>query len=75
MSESPDKNEAEDAGKIPVAERHENAPEHSEYLYASAGITERKGDVPFWLWIVAFSLLIWGIEYLIIYWNAPALTP
>lgn len=47
-------------------------PDRPVYMYASAGINERKGGVPFWLWLVAVSLLIWGIYYLITYWNAPA---
>lgn len=44
-------------------------PEHSLYLYQSAGITERQGKVPVWLWIVVVSLVIWGIYYLVTYWN------
>lgn len=46
-------------------------PEHVMYTYESAGITERKGNVPVWLWIVVVSLLIWGVYYLVTYWNAP----
>lgn len=42
------------------------------YEYASAGITEREGNVPAWLWIVIVSLLMWGVYYLVSYWNAPA---
>lgn len=44
-------------------------PEHSLYLYKSAGITERQGKVPVWLWIVVVALAIWGIYYLVSYWN------
>lgn len=43
----------------------------SVYVYASAGIAERKGSVPLWLWSVVVSLLIWGVYYLVTYWNAP----
>jgi len=46
-------------------------PGHPVYTYQSAGITERKGNVPIWLWIVVASLLVWGIYYLVSYWNAP----
>ena len=46
--------------------------EHSVYFYESAGIAERDGHVPVWLWIVVVSLFIWGIYYLVTYWNAPA---
>jgi hypothetical protein len=41
------------------------------YIYASAGISERQGQVPVWLWAVVFLLLAWGIYYLVEYWNAP----
>jgi hypothetical protein len=41
------------------------------YTYESAGIAERKGNVPLWLWGVVVSLLIWGVYYLVTYWNAP----
>lgn len=44
------------------------------YRYQSAGITEREGRVPVWLWIVTASLLVWGIYYLVSYWNAPVAT-
>lgn len=44
---------------------------HAVYSYETAGITEREGHVPKWLWGVAISLLIWGIYYLIAYWQPP----
>ena len=47
------------------------APEPAMYAYQSAGIAERKGNVPIWLWAVVVSLLIWGAYYLATYWNAP----
>jgi hypothetical protein len=34
-------------------------PEHSVYLYESAGISERQGKVPAWLWMVVVLLAIW----------------
>ena len=48
-----------------------DVPEHAVYIYESAGISERKGNVPAWLWIVAVALVIWGIYYIVTYWNAP----
>jgi hypothetical protein len=48
-----------------------SSPDPSVYVYASAGIGERKGSVPLWLWGVVVSLLIWGVYYLVTYWNAP----
>jgi hypothetical protein len=39
------------------------------YLYSDSGIAERKGNVPLWLWLVAVGLSIWGIYYLLMYWN------
>ena len=46
--------------------------ERSVYNYESAGITEREGNVPIWLWIVVVSLALWGLYYLVTYWNGPA---
>jgi hypothetical protein len=46
-------------------------PAESVYTYATAGIGERKGHVPVWLWLVVISLTIWGIYYLHKYWNPP----
>ena len=55
----------------PAVERASASP---VYVYESAGVSERKGNVPIWLWLVVASLLIWGIYYLVAYWNAP-ITP
>ncbi len=41
------------------------------HVYESAGIAEREGQVPLWLWLVVVSLMIWGLYYLFTYWNAP----
>ncbi len=49
--------------------------EHFLATYESAGITEREGNVPIWLWIVVVSLLLWGLYYLVTYWNGPATPP
>jgi hypothetical protein len=53
----------------------DKAPAESVYTYATAGIGERKGHVPIWLWMVVISLAIWGIYYLYTYWNPPGPTP
>jgi hypothetical protein len=63
---------AEVAGPKPVPE---NLPGESVYTYATAGIGERKGHVPIWLWMVVISLAIWGIYYLYTYWNPPVASP
>jgi hypothetical protein len=42
------------------------------YVYPTSGIAERSGAVPIWLWIVAASLSIWGLYYLVVYWNPSA---
>ena len=47
------------------------AAEHVAYSYQTAGIAENEGYVPLWLWLVVVGLLIWGIYYLVTYWNAP----
>ena len=56
------------AGSQPVPVQEQG---HSVYTYESAGIAEREGSVPIWLWIVVVILLIWGAYYLGAYWNAP----
>jgi len=48
-----------------------HAPQHVVYTYEAAGIMERKGHVPAWLWAVVVTLLVWGGYYLVTYWNAP----
>jgi hypothetical protein len=42
------------------------------YLYEAAGLRERHGYIPLWLWGVALALSIWGIYYLITYWQEPS---
>jgi hypothetical protein len=39
------------------------------YLYGSSGIRERHGRVPIWLQLVVIGLIVWGIYYLIQFWN------
>ncbi len=71
MSEKQSKNEVTSAEATT-----QSAAEHVNFVYAyeSAGITEREGSVPIWLWVVVVFLLIWGFYYLVTYWNAP-ITP
>lgn len=71
MTESQSDNEVENAEIDRTQPAPEHVPGHSVYAYESAGIAEREGNVPIWLWIVVISLLIWGIYYLVTYWNAP----
>ncbi|MBI4809678.1 MAG: hypothetical protein HY799_12110 [Nitrosomonadales bacterium] len=52
-------------------EQSVNEQGQAVYNYASAGITEREGNVPVWLWFVVVSLLVWGVYYLVTYWSAP----
>ncbi len=46
-------------------------PAESVHVYEGAGIMEREGHVPLWLWIVVVVLLVWGVYYLVAYWNVP----
>ena len=69
MTDMPDRNERTEAVRAQTP-----GDEHSVYFYESAGIAERDGHVPVWLWIVVVSLFIWGIYYLVTYWNAPAVS-
>lgn len=72
MTEPQSDDEAENVDAPGAQPSSGRASGHSVYHYESAGIAEREGNVPIWLWIVAVSLLIWGAYYLITYWNAPA---
>ncbi len=49
------------------------APKENVYTYEAAGISEREGRVPLWLWFVVGTLIIWGVYYLVTYWNDPSL--
>jgi hypothetical protein len=49
----------------------DNASTENVHVYATAGIAERQGHVPLWLWLVVLALSIWGIYYLVTYWNPP----
>jgi hypothetical protein len=60
----------------PPPQREPEPPPHevseeSVYTYAAAGLRERKGRVPYWLWFVVIALAIWGVYYLMTYWNPP----
>jgi len=59
----------QDGAKLPAAPGATAPPE--VYVYAVSGIAERKGRIPIWLWLTAVGLTIWGIYYLIVYWNPP----
>jgi hypothetical protein len=64
-------NDKEHAVKRRLQSTSGHLPDQAVYMYESAGIAERDGHVPAWLWIVVVSLLIWGLYYLVTYWNAP----
>lgn len=49
---------------------HEKAKKANEvFLYHDAGLTERRGYVPYWLKLVTLSLIVWGLYYLWAYWS------
>jgi hypothetical protein len=68
MSDPGEKDGAGTAGTPPAAA---DKPADAVHVYATAGIGERQGHVPWWLWLVVLSLSIWGIYYLVTYWNPP----
>lgn len=70
MTDMPSGNESETTKVAHTQTPSGNVPGHV-YVYESAGIAERDGHVPVWLWVVVVSLLIWGAYYLVTYWNAP----
>jgi hypothetical protein len=41
------------------------------FIYKDAGLTERHGYIPRWLWVVVVVLVIWGVYYLTTYWESP----
>lgn len=41
------------------------------YYYPDSGIQEQHGYVPVWLQVVAISLLVWGIYYMVENWSPP----
>jgi hypothetical protein len=55
-----------ESGTQPPAE----TGERGMYLYEPAGIRERPGYIPNWLKLVSLSLILWGIQYAIRYWNS-----
>jgi hypothetical protein len=71
MTETQKANEVESAVTTGTPPAQGQVQGQTIYNYESAGIAEREGNVPIWLWIVVFTLLIWGVYYLVTYWNAP----
>jgi len=47
----------------------ENEHDHDIHTYEYSGIQERVGKVNTWLIVVYAALLIWGVWYLITFWN------
>jgi hypothetical protein len=56
------------AGGNPMAELNKEKRDKMD-LYGPSGIRERHVDVPWWLQIVVIGLTVWGIYYLIRFWN------
>jgi hypothetical protein len=56
-------------GKDQLSKSEESHASGEVYLYKDSGIRERHGAVPFWLQLVAYGLIIWGIYYTIQYWS------
>ncbi len=71
MTETQNDEESQSAATASKQAAPRHASDYPAYTYESAGITERRGEVPAWLWAVVVSLLVWGVYYLVTYWNAP----
>lgn len=69
MTDMPDANESET--RVTRTQTASGKASGHVYVYESAGIEEREGNVPIWLWVVVVTLLLWGFYYLVSYWNAP----
>ncbi len=70
----PVRNEQAEAANDARQSAIEQRPGDEVYTYAAAGVTEREGRVPLWLWLVVVALLVWGVYYLVVYWNAPSIS-
>ena len=70
MSDLDSKSDGE-AGAKTQSQPHE-VPEEPVYLHTAAGLRGRKGRVPLWLWFVVVALAVWGMYYLMTYWNPPS---
>jgi hypothetical protein len=53
-----------------IDDKHKQEKPKQTFIYKDAGLTERHGDVPRWLWV----LVIWGVYYLTTYWESPGAT-
>lgn len=63
-------NEQADEHKSKLKRKEEIRSE--EFIYKDAGIRERHGYIPLWLWLVAAALVAWGIYYTVYFWSPPA---
>jgi len=52
-------------------ERDDTGGTEEIHEYRAAGIRERTGRVPLWLWAVAAGLLAWGAYYIVQNWAPP----
>ncbi|MFY4730678.1 hypothetical protein [Nitrospira sp. BLG_2] len=48
----------------------ETPEESAIYRYEPSGICERSGNIPVWLKLVSFGLIVWGLYYAWHYWNS-----
>lgn len=51
------------------SEKRSDSEGEEVYVFKDSGIRERRGRVPLWLIGVAVCLLLWGVYYLIYYWE------
>ena len=54
---------------------NERLMKSTEKISYEPGIEAFEGAVPAWLILLSISLAVWGIYYLIAYWNGPVPTP
>jgi len=54
----------------PAQDPDENG-EDALHVYEAAGIRERTGHVPVWLWAVCVGLAVWGGYYIVRFWTPP----
>jgi hypothetical protein len=63
----------DDGRKDPEVESMPDADPYASgaYEYRDSQLREHHGHVPSWLWIVTLGLIVWGVYYVVVYWNAP----
>lgn len=51
--------------------KQKNSQKEEVFIYKDAGIQEKHGYVPGWLWLVAIVLVVWAIYYTYANWAPP----